>query len=65
MEIGQNIDIKYPITKEEAFSLLFSDKDITEQKNNVFDEFGNYVFVTDFVTNIPNTAIGTASGFTF
>ena len=30
-------------------------------RNDVFDEFENYVFSTDIAINVPNTAIGTYS----
>lgn len=55
-------ELEQPISKETAFELLFSTEDKKSSNQNCFDKFGNYVFPTDLITDIPNIAIGTPSG---
>lgn len=63
MNSKQEYGFTSPVTREEAFDLLFSKKEDSLSEQSYFDEYGNYVFPTDLVANTPNSATGTSSGF--
>lgn len=50
------------ISTEAALKLLLESKEGILVSRNVFDEYGNYSFPTDWSIETPNTAIGTPLG---
>ena len=56
---------KKALSEHDAVNLLFDNDGLD---NNIdyeyIDEYGNYVFPTDFVANTPNTASGSSFSFT-
>ena len=56
-------DLKNSITKKDAIRLLTKNNDgFNYSENRFINEFGDYVFPTDYVTPTPNTAVGTSDG---
>ena len=53
-------DLKNSITKKDAIRLLTKNNDdFNYSENRFINEFGDYVFPTDYVTPTPNTAVCT------
>lgn len=61
----QDIDLRTPLSIDEAIDLLLNKRKEIHFDNMCFDEFDNYIFPTDMIANTPNTAIGTSTGFAF
>ena len=51
-------------SKQDAVNLLFDGDELGDNTElEYMDEYGNYVFPTDFVASTPNTASGSSSAF--
>lgn len=63
MDKESNYEANALISKDKALEMLFVDEETKLSTLNCFDEYGNYLFPTDFVVDTPNTAVGTPLGF--
>ena len=63
MDKESNYEANALISKDKALEMLFVTEETKLSTFNCFDEYGNYLFPTDFVVDTPNTAVGTPLGF--
>ena len=63
MDKGIELELKKTEYLEDEFNFLYKYSNTMELNQHLFDEFGNYTYPTNFTADTPNTAIGTALGF--